>query len=349
MSVFKKGDSNKWYYRFQLNGKEYYRACKGAVDKKTALEYEAIVKAELMRGNLGIVENKKKTSMKEAVELYLEYSRNNKRSTENDNAYTNSFLKYFKNIDIDDITPALIEDYKKYLSNNGKKSKSTINRYLQALSKLFNVAIDNDKMKFNPMQKVKKLKTDNHSIRFLTKEEEKLLINKLPKFYFSNIIKASKLKIIVKFALKTGARKQEILKLKWDNINFQQRVIELLVTKSGKKRKIPLAKSLYKILLKLKQYNESEYVFTNPSTNKPYEDIKKRFNYAVKCSGIKKIRFHDLRHTFATRLIEKGIDIVVVKELLGHADIKTTMMYGRLFQKFFISINRCKGVNYNER
>ena len=66
MSVFKKGN-NKWYYRFQLNGKEYYRACKGAVDQKTALQYEAIVKAEIMKGNLGILDNKPKPTLKGAI------------------------------------------------------------------------------------------------------------------------------------------------------------------------------------------------------------------------------------------------------------------------------------------
>ena len=76
MAVFVRGDSNKWYYRFQLNGKEYYRACKGATNKKEALEYEAIVKAEIMRGNLGILNNKPKPTLKLAISLYLEYSKN---------------------------------------------------------------------------------------------------------------------------------------------------------------------------------------------------------------------------------------------------------------------------------
>lgn len=130
-----------------------------------------------------------------------------------------------------------------------------------------------------------------------------------------------------KAKIKTGARKEEILSLKWENIDFNKNTIELLHTKSNKKRVIPLAKSLRKILLKLKNYNSSEYVFINPATGKRYVDIKKSFNHAVEISGLKKFRFHDLRHTFATRLIEKGIDIVVVKELLGHASIQTTMIY----------------------
>lgn len=326
MSVFKKY-GNKWYFRFKIRGKEYYKSIPEATDQQSALKYEAIVKGELLKGNLGIIEDKKKATLKEGVALYLEYSRNNKKSTTNDNAYTEAFLKFFKsNSFIEDITPAIIEDFKKWLSKKGR-SKSTVNRYLQALSKMFNVCVDNELLLVNPMKKVKLLKTDNHAIRFLEKAEEKIFNKFLPKFYFSEIETASKLKIIVKFALKTGARKEEILSLKWDNIDFNKNEIELLHTKSNKKRKIPLAKSLKKILLKLKKYTDNEYVFINPATGKRYVDIKKSFNHAVKSSGLKKFRFHDLRHTFATRLIEKGIDIVVVKELLGHASISTTMIY----------------------
>ena len=328
MSVFQRS-GGKWYYRFQLNGKEYYRACKGAATKKDAELYEAVIKTELMKGNLGILETKRKATLKEGVALYLEYSRTNKKSTENDNAYTEAFLQFFKpNTFLEDITPALIEDFKIWLLKRGL-SKSTVNRYLQALSKLFNVCIDNGLLLINPMKKIKLLKPDNHAIRFLEKTEEKIFIKFLPKFYFADLKKktGSLLKLIVKFALKEGARKEEILSLKWCNIDFNKDTIELLHTKSGKKRIIPLAKSLKKILLKLKEQSTSEYVFVNPATGKRYVDIKKSFNSAVNASGLKKFRFHDLRHTFATRLIEKGVDIVVVKELLGHASITTTMIY----------------------
>ena len=328
MSVFKKY-GNKWYFRFKIRGKEYYKSIPEATDQQSALKYEAIVKGELLKGNLGIIEDKKQATLKEGVALYLEYSRNNKKSTENDNAYTEAFVKFFKPSSyLEDITPAWIEDFKVWLLKKGL-SKSTVNRYLQALSKMLNVCIDNGLLVVNPMKKVKLLKTDNHAIRFLEKAEEKVFNKFLPKFYFSDLKKktGSLLKLIVKFALKEGARKEEILSLKWCNIDFNKDTIELLNTKSGKKRIIPLAKSLKKILLKLKEQSTSEYVFVNPATGKRYQDIKKSFNNAVNASGLKKFRFHDLRHTFATRLIEKGVDIVVVKELLGHASITTTMIY----------------------
>lgn len=68
-------------------------------------------------------------------------------------------------------------------------------------------------------------------------------------------------------------------------------------------------------------------MFTNPETGKPYVDIKKAFRGACRRAGIKDLRFHDLRHTFASRLIEKGVDIIKVKELLGHSTVKVTERY----------------------
>lgn len=229
MSVFQKGKNGKWYYRFQLNGKEFYKACKGATNAKEAKQYEAIVKAELMKGNLGIIGTKRKTILKEGIELYLDYSRTNKKSTDNDNAYTEAFYKYFKSSAIlEDITPAVIEEFKNWLLKKNL-SKSTVNRYLQALSKMFNVCIDNELLLINPMKKVKLLKPDNHTIRFLDRAEEKTFNKFLPKFYFADFQNktGSLLKLIVKFALRTGARKEEILSLKWSNIDFKNNLINI--------------------------------------------------------------------------------------------------------------------------
>lgn len=118
-------------------------------------------------------------------------------------------------------------------------------------------------------------------------------------------------------------RKGEILNLKWSNI--KERYIELLDTKSGKPRNIPISETLKNVLNNLPQ--NTEYVFPNQLTGKPYSDIKKAWNKALKETDIKDFRFHDLRHTVATRMVEKGIELLVVKDILGHSMIETTMRY----------------------
>ena len=111
------------------------------------------------------------------------------------------------------------------------------------------------------------------------------------------------------------------------SIDFGNRYIELLQTKSGKARKIPISDKLMIELYKLKEQKLSEYVFTNPYTRTKYVSIHKGFGEVLKKANIKNFRFHDLRHTAATRMTEMGIDLAVVQEILGHSDVKTTMRY----------------------
>lgn len=334
MSVFKKGN-NKWYYRFQLNGKEYYRACKGAVDQKTALQYEAIVKAEIMKGNLGILDNKPKPTLKYAIKLYLDYSECNKKSYKGDLRSTEIFLEYFGNIDLEDITPAKIEDFKRDVKNSTGNKNATINRYLQALSKMLNIAVANELLNKNPMWSVKKLKENNYKTRVLMPDEEERLFKEIERGYEvvgrdrkkKKIYPYIYLKNIIICALQTGMRKSEILKLKWSNIDFDYEYIELLETKSGKSRKIPISSKLMKIFKKILTTSNSEYVFVNPSTNSNYIDIHRSFETVLKNAEINNFRFHDLRHTAATRMLEKGADIRTVQEILGHSSVSVTERY----------------------
>jgi integrase len=120
-------------------------------------------------------------------------------------------------------------------------------------------------------------------------------------------------------------RQGEILNLKWKDLNLKEKYIKVLKTKNNKVRKIPLAQTLEEEFLKLPKL--SEYVICNPLTRTKYNNIHKVFDATVKRAKIEHITFHQLRHSAATRMVEKGIDLVVVKEILGHADLSTTQKY----------------------
>lgn len=319
MSVYKKND--KWYYNFMIDGIRYHKAIKGCDSHKNALKAESVVKTEIMKGHYDLVDTTENTTLQQAIDIYLEYSKANKRSYKLDENYCKVFAEYFgKNIRLKDITPQKIERFKSFLKDGRKNA--TVNRYTEALGKMFNVAIANNIAKINPLKQIKKLKQDNYKIRFLTKDEETALFKVLQKnrayHYFIPIVIC---------ALQTGMRKGEIINLKWSNIDFDNKFIELLQTKSGKARKIPISDKLMSELLKLKQNKISEYVFTNPFTKTKYVSIHKGFAEVLKKANITNFRFHDLRHTAATRMTEMGIDLVVVQEILGHSDVKTTMRY----------------------
>lgn len=313
MTVMQKGKNSKWYCEFMIDGIRYYKACKGATSKKEAQQYENVLKSDIMRGDLRMIDkSKKKITLKEAIELYLDYSKTNKRSYQLDENYCSVIFEEFKNIPLADLTPQKIEDFKTRLIIGRKPA--TVNRYLEAMSKMFNLCIDYDYIQFNPMKKVKKLKQENHKIRFLTKEEESRMFEHLEDGYLKNMIIC---------ALQTGMRREEIFSLKWANIG--DGYIELLKTKTNKARKIPISSKLKAIFDSVDKTNE--YIFINPYTKKPFTNVDKAFRKLKSNASIENFCFHDLRHTVATRMVEKGIDLLVVKDILGHTSINTTMRY----------------------
>jgi integrase len=124
-------------------------------------------------------------------------------------------------------------------------------------------------------------------------------------------------------------RKSEILNLKWFDVELSNNLITVNQTnsKSKKARKVHINSSLRKVLLELRLKSAgTEYVFLDDDV-KPLREIKNGFNAACRRAGIQGFRFHDLRHTAATRMIESGAGILAVSKILGHSDIKTTMRY----------------------
>ena len=318
---------NKYYCRFQINGERHFYLCNGATTKQQAEKIENALKYKVQQIQNGVLpkENKQnKVKMLTLFNLYEVYSKQNNKGYSKDIYNLNILRAYFKNAYVNDITINKLEEFKGYLLNDRHLSNATVNRYRAMLSKIFNLGIQNKSITVNPIIDLKKLKVKNIKTRYLTLEEEYRLYNAVSKTY-------QYLKDIITCALQTGMRKGEILNLKWSNIDMEYRFIELLETKSGKSRRIPISDSLYNIFNTLPV--TSEYVFINPETNKPYTDLKKSFRTVLKQAGIQDFRFHDLRHTFATRLAECNVDLIVIKELLGHSKIDTTMRYAHAVPK----------------
>lgn len=335
MTVRKKG--NKWYCRFQIDGVRYERRCPLAVDERTALQAEKIIATEIMRGNLDYAKAKILPKLKDLIKIFLDYSKTNKKSYCNDVISANKFLSYWGNCEINTITSSSIENFKLHLKETYKNKNATINRDIQALNKMFNLAIENNITEKNPVQKVKKLKEDNFKIRFLDKKEEKRLFEALNYHYTvttrekiqKEFYPYKHLENIIICALQTGMRRAEIFGLLKSCVDIENGYIELLQTKSNKARKIPISEKLKPILKEAlnDKTNKSEYIFINPATKTKYVDIKHAFNNLILQARIKNFRFHDFRHTVATRMVTAGIDLAVIQEILGHASIQTTMRY----------------------
>ena len=132
---------------------------------------------------------------------------------------------------------------------------------------------------------------------------------------------------IAQFALNTGMRIGEIFNLRWDQVDLSEGIISVYASKTGKIRKVPTNDVTERILQYWKLGRRNEYVFYNLDTGNPLRDLKAGFQLACKKAEISGVTWHTLRHTFASRLVNRGVDIVTVKELLGHSTVTVTMRY----------------------
>jgi len=130
------------------------------------------------------------------------------------------------------------------------------------------------------------------------------------------------LKPVVIFALHTGMRRGEILSLKWTDVDFTRKLVRVLKSKNGEKRSVPMSNTVYGLLRGQNIRDISGRVF--PVS---FRCLRQGFEKACSRAGLDNFTFHDLRHTFATRLVQNGVDLYKVKELLGHKTIAMTMRY----------------------
>jgi len=145
------------------------------------------------------------------------------------------------------------------------------------------------------------------------------------------------LKSIVIFAINTGMRLSEILNLTWDDVDLERGFITVRNTKNGEIRYLPMNTTLRDLLRQLKKdcRKSNIYVFGNlQGSNYRRYTISHWFKEVVRTAGIQNFHFHDLRHTFASYLVMAGVDIMTVKELLGHKTLDMTLRYSHLSPSF---------------
>ncbi len=323
MGIFRRKGSEFYWMDIIANGKRYRESTKSK-NKKQAEAVYANRYFEIVNGKtIKNVEPKAKEdrfTFAELAEKYLAWVYGKQVSYGNKKSAINCFfINRFKYLD--DIKIYDIEKLQSELIAKGYQ-KSYINKTFSVFKHMFTKALDWEMIDESALQRVRRVKNltgTNKILRYLTKEEIEVLISNCPPH----------LKPIVLVALNTGMRKSEILHLTWDRVDLKNRLILLDRTKNGERREIPMNNLLVKLFSSLPRHLRVPYVFYN-NKQKPYKNVTEGFQSALKKSGIKNFRFHDLRHTFASILVMAGVDISSVSELLGHTSIKMTQRYAHL-------------------
>jgi len=329
MSVFKKfngkrvkhGDANynrgTWYMWFRVrDGRIIHRSIPEAKTLTQAKEAEAAVK-------LKIFENKYKyfadtTLFSEFVnDVYLNYVEQHNKNPKSKQTHIKALVEHFGKRQLKDITPQDCRNYQakrlKSVTTKGEiRSASTVNRELTTLSKIFNLAIQENKIERNPMQFVGKSKEPASRNRILSEEEFQRFLEEVQKD-----------KILYRLyliAVNTGLRKGQIVALKVEDIDLDKRVLKAIASKGQPERLIPLNQTMCDHL--------SEMIFEVKSGNLfPLVDFRKRWAKAIKNAGIKDFRFHDLKHFFGTNLIQAGVNPLIVQMLFAHSSQEMTNRY----------------------
>ena len=323
MTIRKRGA--RYHYDFMIRRQRYRGALPEARTKAEAQQAEAKIKNKIYERKYG--KTSASRSFANFVEsTYLPWAKATKRSSRDDVLHAKVFCRHFGNKNVSEIDHQMIEEFKiermKSITRYGRTRKpASVNRELAILSGIFRMAVDYHEITDNPCRKVQSLPENNQRTRHLSFEEEDRLFAKLTG-------EREYLRPLVTVAIYAGPRRGELLNLRWLNVDFGLNLINFTETKTNRDRSVPMEPIVREALLELsEQAGNAEFVFTNPHTGTRFTDIKKSFSAACREAGITNFTFHDLRHTFGTRLADAGVDVVKIKELMGHASIVTTMRY----------------------
>lgn len=322
--------SGKITYRVRIRLHGYPNISESFPTRREAREWSAKMEGEVRLGRYFGRETKEKT-FGDLLDRYIEQETpQNPKAFQKYKAQLLWWKKHLNDYYLCHIAPSVICELKDKLLKEKTprgtlRSQSTANRYLAALSCAFSIAVKEwNWLKENPVSKISRYKEGKPRERFLTKEEiERLLIackkSKSPHLYSVTL-----------FAVCSGARRGEILGLKWKDVDFERQTATFRETKNGETRTIPLGSALLICLLEEREKRTvlSEYVFPRIDGTGP-ADIRAAWEKVAEETGLS-ICFHTLRHTAASHLTMGGASMMEVGAILGHKTLAMVKRYSHL-------------------
>lgn len=328
MYLIKYKTSPYWQVVYKRNGKRTKLSTK-ETKKSEALKFLTNFEANQKRLTLQPI-----ITLQEFKNIYLKYLEISKSKS-----YKKSVRMSFNHLEliigtknIDQITKQHAESF---TLNKFRNSKYTAYSHLRNLKAAFNKAIEWNYISINPFVRIRLPKIPTAIPAFITEYELKEILDKT---------KNKLLKDIYTTLFNTGMRAGELCNMEWNDIDFENRVIRIsnkedFFTKNRKERVVPMNDNVYKLLKKrfpkIIGINTKQYVFYRVLGVKLNVDyLSKNFKRSVKAARLdNRIHLHSLRHSFASCLVQKGVSLYVIRDLLGHSDLKTTQIYSHLQQQ----------------
>ena len=288
-----------------------------------------------------VVQRKAKVLFEDIFEEYLNWAKANKKTWKhNDLLVYNKHLSYLAKSDPRTLKPKDFEELKqKKLTEVDKKTgrvlaPKTVQHILATARHIFNHAIKNELIKnlTNPIGsgRVRMPKVENQKIGFFTKEKAKELLELLQQRENKRLYELTTLLLF------TGARFSEVARLAWSDINFNTNLIYFASSKDGNARYIKMSNRVLEVVNTLYKNKINNLVIPTINGNK-YEKMPKEWQIEVDKlipgnddANKDRLTTHSLRHTHASWLAQSGVDILHIKEQLGHKKIETTMRYSHL-------------------
>lgn len=330
----KKLSDGRWQWSFQDSSGNYHRHI--ARTKGEARAYLEKVRTLIREGRFMDRRKEVKTTIDAAAERFLAWGSSNLRpsTSKSDHRIVKLWLAspcFGKKV-LDKISAGDIERYRqlrlKEFSRHGNRiqtrlvSKREVDLEISRLKRLFNLAMDWGLCEKNPAARVKLFHEDVKRTRYLTEEEEVRLLD----------VAGPYLKRVILFALHTGMRRSEILGLQWQDVDFRNAVAKIPATraKGRRDRFVPLNNIALEIIREVPQPMDGSALVFGNNNGRLQENLERLWRLALVVAEIGDFRFHDLRHTYASRLVMSGVDLPVLRELLGHQDFAMTLRYAHL-------------------
>ena len=261
-----------------------------------------------------------------AADLYMPHAKTRKRSwTSDDSMLRNHILPVLGKHRLNRIRRADVVALHDNMKQSGYTA-ATANRAVILIRFMFNCAIRWEVLPegSNPAVGIDLFPDNGARERYLSQEEALRLMVELERNPDRNVNR------IVKLLLFTGARKTEIMHARWENVDFERRLLTVPLSKSGKARHIALSDAALDVLRALPRDPEIPWLFWNPKTRRPQDSIHHGWDAIRQRAGLPDVRLHDLRHSFASFLVNSGRSLYEVQKLLGHSNAKTTQRYAHL-------------------